>query len=53
MEIKGDKGNTFYDADYPISDNFVYENTKAFYTVTFKAVYNSKTGGIYYVRLLK
>lgn len=53
VELKGDKGDTFYDVDYQLTNAIKAAANNGILTVKFKAGANSIAGGIYYVRLMK
>jgi len=53
VELKGDNGDTFFDVDYSIPDNFLQKSTNDILNIKFVAAENSVAGGIYYIRLLK
>jgi hypothetical protein len=53
VELKGDNGDTFFDVDYSIPDNFLQKSTNDILNIKFVAAENSVAGGIYFIRLLK
>ena len=50
--LAGGKGNSFFDVDYVIPDNFLNSST-GFDEVKFSSSENSRTPRIFYVRLMK
>jgi uncharacterized protein len=52
VSLKGDKGNAFFNVDYPLPDN-IFKNNSSKLILKFVAAENSKAGGLYYIRLLK
>lgn len=51
-ELSGTKGNSFFNVDYIIPDNYLNTETE-FVEVKFSATANSKTPRVFYVRLMK
>lgn len=53
VKLEGNQNSSFYDIDYPLSEEVLKHSKNGKIKLTFKAAPNSIAGGVFYIRLLR